>query len=82
LLGRRFTRKVYGSKFDLYLTDKRHDNSLKDEEITALAAYGACCTARYCSRQAFAKHKRAMQAKDMLFEVGNAYQVLFERFVT
>ena len=64
------------------MTNGRHDNSLRDEEITALAAYGACCTARYCSRQAFAKHKRAMQAKDMLSEVGNAYQVLFERFAS
>jgi NAD(P)H-hydrate repair Nnr-like enzyme with NAD(P)H-hydrate dehydratase domain len=57
----------------------RHDNSLKDEEMTALAAFGACCTARYSSRQAFAKHKRAMQASDMVHEVGNSYQVLFER---
>jgi hypothetical protein len=57
----------------------RHDNSLKDEEMTALAAFGACCTARYSSRQAFAKHKRAMQASDMVYEVGNSYQVLFER---
>lgn len=62
------------------LSDIRHDNSLKDEEMTALAAFGACCTARYCSRQAFAKHKRAMQASDMVHEVGNAYQVLFERY--
>jgi NAD(P)H-hydrate repair Nnr-like enzyme with NAD(P)H-hydrate dehydratase domain len=49
--------------------------------MTALAAFGACCTARYSSRQAFAKHKRAMQASDMVHEVGNAYQALFERFV-
>jgi len=49
--------------------------------MTALAAFGACCTTRYCSRQAFAKHKRAMQASDMVHEVGNAYQALFERFV-
>jgi hypothetical protein len=50
--------------------------------MTALAAFGACCTARYSSRQAFAKHKRAMQASDMVHEVGNAYQALFERSVS
>jgi hypothetical protein len=50
--------------------------------MTALAAFGACCTARYCSRQAFAKHKRAMQASDLVKEVGNSYQVLFERYVS
>jgi NAD(P)H-hydrate repair Nnr-like enzyme with NAD(P)H-hydrate dehydratase domain len=49
--------------------------------MTSLAAFGACCTARYSSRQAFAKHKRAMQASDMVHEVGNSYQVLFERCV-
>jgi hypothetical protein len=65
---------------DLYELIGRHDSSLKDEEMTALAAFGACCAARYASRQAFAKHKRAMQASDMVHEVGNAYQALFERF--
>ena len=64
----------------LFLADDRHDNSLADEELTALAAFGACCTARYCSRQAFAKNKRAMQASDMVKEVGGAYQALFERY--
>lgn len=65
-----------------YGANNRHDNSLKDEEMMMLAAFGACCTARYCSRQAFLKHKRAMQASDMVHEVGNAYQVLFERYVS
>jgi NAD(P)H-hydrate repair Nnr-like enzyme with NAD(P)H-hydrate dehydratase domain len=45
-----------------------------------LAAFGACCAARYASHQAFAKHKRAMQASDMVREVGNSYQVLFEKY--
>jgi len=53
---------------------------LRDEELTALAAFGACCTARYCSHEAFVKHKRAMQASDMVKEVGGAYQALFEGY--
>lgn len=79
-------KKLYAEgtwKYVTYLSELicRHDNSLKDEEMTALAAFGACCTARYSSRQAFAKHKRAMQASDMVHEVGHSYQVLFERCI-
>ena len=64
------------------MSNRRHDNSLEDEEMTILAAFGACCAARYSSRQAFTKYARAMQASDMVREVGNSYQALFERFPT
>ena len=75
-----YSKGVWKYTPSYYAANERHDGSLRDEEMTMLAAFGACCTARYSSRQAFAKHKRAMQASDMVHEVGNSYQVLFETY--
>lgn len=57
-------------------TDAEGDLIAQDR-LLLLAGYGAALTARECSRLAFAKHKRAMLADDLLPEVGNAYEELW-----
>ena len=42
-----------------------------------LAAYGACAVTRTCSKMAFDKHGRALQASDLSAEVPEAFHSLF-----
>lgn len=55
-----------------------HDNSLSDSELIALSAYGAAAITRNCSRLAYEKKGRSMQALDLSAEVGNSFKNLFE----
>jgi len=54
-----------------------HDNSLQDDELTALSAFGAAAVTRTCSRLAFEKKGRALQALDLSVEVPVAFDLLF-----
>lgn len=62
------------------ITDKNnsHDNSLSDSELITLSAYGAAAITRNCSRLAYEKKGRSMQALDLSAEIGNAFKNLFE----
>ncbi|CUS10495.1 unnamed protein product [Tuber aestivum] len=55
-----------------------HDNSLSDSELNSLSAFGAAAVTRYCSRVAYEKKGRALQASDLSVELGNAFNYLFE----
>lgn len=55
-----------------------HDGSLADEDLTALSAFGAAAVTRTCSRLAFEKRGRALQAWDLSVEVPDAFKYLFE----
>ncbi|KAK9476034.1 Ribokinase-like protein [Lipomyces japonicus] len=57
----------------------QHDNSLSDERLTLLAAYGASSITRYCSRTAFKKYGRAMLASNLSEMIGDAYDDLIEK---
>ncbi|KAL7269849.1 hypothetical protein RUND412_007463 [Rhizina undulata] len=46
-----------------------HDNSLSDSDLNVLSAYGAAAVTKMCSRLAFEKKGRAMQASDLSVEV-------------
>ncbi|CAO1630047.1 unnamed protein product [Parajaminaea phylloscopi] len=52
-------------------------DTIPEERLLLLAAYGAAETARRCSFEAFKKHGRALLADDLLPEVGKAYKELF-----
>ncbi|KAI5804932.1 Ribokinase-like protein [Geopyxis carbonaria] len=54
-----------------------HDNSLSESELIALAAFGAAAVTRTCSRRAFEKKGRALQALDLSTEVPAAFEELF-----
>lgn len=54
-----------------------HDNSLSESELLALSAFGAAAITRTCSRRAFEKKGRALQALDLSIEVPAAFQELF-----
>jgi ATP-dependent NAD(P)H-hydrate dehydratase len=54
------------------------ESPIPADRLPLLAAYGGSCVARFCSNRAFAKEGRAMQASDMLQQVGNAYKHYFE----
>ncbi|KAI5850427.1 H-hydrate dehydratase [Morchella snyderi] len=56
----------------------KHDNSLSDSELIALSAFGASAMTRNCSRLAYEKNGRALQAFDLSLEVGQAFKNLFE----
>ncbi|KAI9798432.1 MAG: hypothetical protein M1833_004826 [Piccolia ochrophora] len=55
-----------------------HENDLDDKELFALAAFGGSALTRECSRMAFAKKGRSLQASDLTEEVAQAYTNLFE----
>lgn len=59
-----------------------HDNSLDEEELFMLAAFAGSSLTRECSRLAFAKKGRALQAGDLTEEVYQAYLNLFEGSTT
>ena len=54
-----------------------HDNSLSETELAALAAYGAASITRTCSRLAYQKKGRGLQASDLSLEVPTAFNLLF-----
>ncbi|SZF04880.1 unnamed protein product [Blumeria hordei] len=59
-----------------------HSGDLNSSDLLALAAYGGSALTRECSRLAYLKKGRSMQASDMLEEVHGAFQALFESSLT
>ena len=55
-----------------------HGNDLDEKELFALAAFGGSSLTRECSRLAFAKHGRSLQASDLTEQVPKAFENLFE----
>lgn len=55
----------------------RHDKSLSKEELIQLSAFGASAVTRTCSRLAYQKKGRALQAMDLSLEVPTAFEMLF-----
>lgn len=54
-----------------------HDGDLDKWELLALAAFGGSSITRECSRLAFAKHGRSLQASDLTEQVSVAFRNLF-----
>ncbi|KAG7144285.1 hypothetical protein HYQ46_006977 [Verticillium longisporum] len=55
----------------------RGDATLAEDELVGLAAFGGSAVTRECSRRAFAKKGRSLQASDLTDEVHNAFMYLF-----
>ncbi|KAL3418762.1 YjeF domain containing protein [Phlyctema vagabunda] len=55
-----------------------HDGDLDPSELLALAAFGGSSITRECSRLAYAKRGRSLQASDLTEEVSTAFTNLFE----
>lgn len=55
-----------------------HEGDLDGVELLALAAFGGSSVTRECSRLAFAKRGRSLQASDLTDEVAIAFLNLFE----
>ncbi|KAK1623607.1 Ribokinase-like protein [Colletotrichum phormii] len=55
----------------------RGGETLKEEELIRLAAFGGCAITRECSRRAFLKKGRSLQASDLTDEVHGAFMTLF-----
>jgi len=55
-----------------------HEGDLDKHELLALAAFGGSSVTRECSRLAFAKNGRSLQASDLTNEVFVAFTNLFE----
>lgn len=56
----------------------KHDNSLKNDQLSLLAAYGASSVTRTASALAFKARGRATLTTDISDHVGSAYEELFE----
>ena len=56
---------------------RSHDGSLSASELITLSAYGASAMTRTCSRLAFEKRGRSLQASDLSEEVPVAFGLLF-----
>lgn len=54
------------------------EGNIGGDELLALAAFGGSCLTRECSRLAFAKKGRSLQASDLTDEIFEAYNNLFE----
>ena len=57
----------------------RHDNEISEAESLTIATFAGCALTRECSRLAFVKHGRALQASDLTEEVATAFVNLFEK---
>ncbi|KAH8803233.1 Ribokinase-like protein [Xylogone sp. PMI_703] len=55
-----------------------HEGDLDSVELLALAAFGGSSVTRECSRLAFGKRGRSLQASDLTEEVATAFTNLFE----
>ena len=55
-----------------------HDYDLSEAESFMLAVFAGCAVTRECSRLAFAKYGRALQASDLTEEVATAFINVFE----
>jgi len=55
-----------------------HEDDLDSVELLALAAFGGSSLTRECSRLAFSKKGRSLQASDLTEEVSTAFTNLFE----
>ncbi|KAL0938668.1 YjeF domain containing protein [Colletotrichum truncatum] len=53
------------------------DQSLAEEELVRLAAFGGSAITRECSRRAFLKKGRSLQASDLTDEVHGSFMALF-----
>ncbi|KAF4835834.1 ATP-dependent (S)-NAD(P)H-hydrate dehydratase [Colletotrichum tropicale] len=53
------------------------DSKLAEAELVRLAAFGGCAITRECSRRAFVKKGRSLQASDLTDEVHGAFMELF-----
>lgn len=56
-----------------------HSSEVKEEDIAMTACFGACLITRQCSQLAFKKHGRAMQASDVLAQIGPFFEMFYER---
>ncbi|KAH6691535.1 YjeF domain-containing protein [Plectosphaerella plurivora] len=56
---------------------ERGEETLAEDELIGLAAYGGSAITRECSRLAFAKKGRSLQASDLTDEVHDAFMNLF-----
>ncbi|KXJ85970.1 Ribokinase-like protein [Microdochium bolleyi] len=54
-----------------------HGGDMKEDELLRLAAFGGAAITRECSRLAFAKHGRSLQASDLTEQVHVAFMNLF-----
>ncbi|KAG0370818.1 Ribokinase-like protein [Gamsiella multidivaricata] len=56
-----------------------HSHPVPKEEVALVACFGACVINRECSRLAYEKHKRAMQASDVLAQVGPFFEDFYDK---
>ncbi|KAH7027360.1 Ribokinase-like protein [Microdochium trichocladiopsis] len=54
-----------------------HGGDMKEDELLRLAAFGGAAITRECSRLAFEKHGRSLQASDLTEQVHVAFMTLF-----
>lgn len=61
------------------LTRSSHGDRLRPDDLVMLAAFGASAITRLCSRRAYEKKGRSMQAGDLPLEIHQVFIDLFEK---
>ncbi|KAF9925595.1 hypothetical protein FBU30_004648 [Linnemannia zychae] len=56
-----------------------HSCFVAQEDVALTACFGACVINRECSRLAFEKYRRALQASDVLAEIGPFFHLFYEK---
>ncbi|KAG0215109.1 hypothetical protein BGX28_000814 [Mortierella sp. GBA30] len=56
-----------------------HSHPVAKEDVALTACFGACVINRECSRLAYNKHSRAVQASDVLQEIGPFFHSFYEK---
>ncbi|CRK31168.1 hypothetical protein BN1708_005358 [Verticillium longisporum] len=69
--------KALGVDEDKVTSEGGETGKVEADELVGLAAFGGSAVTRECSRRAFAKKGRSLQASDLTDEVHNAFMYLF-----
>lgn len=71
------TSLAWGAGYEKGVWD--HDHSVAQNQIPLVACFGACVFNRQCSNLAFEKHGRAVQASDVLSEIGPLFVTFYDK---
>ncbi|KAK3825399.1 MAG: Ribokinase-like protein [Benniella sp.] len=77
LTGLLATSLAWGAAYEKDVWE--HDHSVQTQQIPMIAAFGACVLNRESSRLAFEKHKRSVQASDVIPEIGPLFVTFYDK---
>ncbi|KAI1319202.1 hypothetical protein EDD11_004596 [Mortierella claussenii] len=77
LTGLLATSLAWGLAYEKDLWE--HSHPVPAENVQMTACFGACVLNRECSRRAYEKHKRSVQASDVIQEIGPLFVTFYDK---